>query len=159
MYGLQAGSINYWLPLTPVLSTSALWVEEESVPEPRATASSSEGNGSPGPGRAENSASAPFPYRPLLKPTRFDGRRLLHFTVPNRSGKTRVSLDFRCVPSHAYDPSARLSRQGYYSLAVREEGSQDDLGWRKAESGRVSKLHGLPHTSQPLEQPLRPRLP
>ena len=27
MYGLQAGSVNYWLPLTPVCDSSALWVE------------------------------------------------------------------------------------------------------------------------------------
>ena len=31
MYGLQAGSVNYWLPLTAVAPTSGLWVEGDTA--------------------------------------------------------------------------------------------------------------------------------
>ena len=128
MYGLQAGSINVWLPLTPVSATSALWVEEEDG------------------GARARAGDGGFPYHALTRPTRFDGRSLIHFTVPNHSDRTRVSLDLRCVPGHLYDANARLSRLGYFSLAERATGGG---AWAKAAAGRVSKLHGLPHVAEP----------
>ena len=81
-----------------------------------------------------------FGYRALLRPTRFDGRGLIHFTVPNRSSRTRVSLDFRCVPDHAYDASARLARFGYYSRADRVglESDRSESGeWKTACARRL----------------------
>lgn len=160
MYGLPAGSLNYWIPLTPVAATSALWVEagkgedgEEQEPElERLQDEQSNATGS----FSMTATSQPFGYRALLRPTRFDGHGLIHFTVPNRSPYTRVSLDFRCVPGHVYDESARLAKLGYYSRAEQvvstQIGSITDAAavsgrgsWVKAENGRVSKLHGLPH--------------
>ena len=164
MYGLPAGSVNYWIPLTAVEPTSALWVEDEEVQ--KAQMEVEQDDRPPPPLRQQQQqqedASRPFGYRALLRPTRFDGRGLIHFTVPNRSPRTRVSLDFRCVPGHAYDASARLARLGYYSRADRTAapagapaaaagpGAADGGGggggaWLKVESGIVSKLHGLPH--------------
>ena len=160
MYGLPAGSVNYWIPLTPVAATSALWVEAgegddgeeqelelEQLREEQSNATET---------FSTTAMSRPFGYRALLRPTRFDGRGLIHFTVPNRSPYTRVSLDFRCVPGHVYDESARLARQGYYSRAEQvvstQSGSRTDAAaasgcgsWAKVENGHVSKLHGLPH--------------
>eukprot|EP00965_Chrysotila_dentata_P078710 2594581-Pleurochrysis_carterae.AAC.1 len=128
MYGLQAGSLNFWLPLTsPVHASATLHIES-----------------TPG---AED-------YHPLLPPAtaaagstlfRFLGRRCLHYTVPNQSARTRVSLDFRVIPGDFFDPENRLSRCRYYSTAART----DSGGFRKVEMGKVSKLHGLPHTGPP----------
>ena len=137
MYGLQPGSVNYWLPLTRVSSSSALWVETEEGMD----------------GEEEEKAQtgeheAPFAYHALTRPTRFEGRGRIHFTVPNRSPHTRVSLDLRCVPGHLYIPDARLSKLGYFSLAERSRGGHE---WTKTRSGRVSKLHGLPHAGEPRE--------
>ena len=118
MYGLPEGSINFWVPLTPVSSTAALWTES-----------------SPG---AED-------FHPLTRPTRFDGRRCIHFSVPNRSERTRVSIDFRCVPGALHDPRDRLSRAGYYASMQKV-----DSTFQPHVQGHVSKLHGLPHKAQPL---------
>jgi hypothetical protein len=164
MYGLPAGSVNYWIPLTAVEPTSALWVEDEEVQKAQMEVEQDDGPPPPPPQQQQQQedASRPFGYRALLRPTRFDGRGLIHFTVPNRSPRTRVSLDFRCVLGHAYDASARLARLGYYSRADRTAapagapaaaagpGAADGGGggggaWLKVESGSVSKLHGLPH--------------
>jgi hypothetical protein len=90
MYDLPAGSLNFWVPLTAVDPSAALWVE---------------------------SAAGREDFHPLTRATRFDGRRCLHFTLPNRSERTRVSLDFRVVPGALYDPSGRLARSGYFSVA------------------------------------------
>ena len=153
MYGLQAGSVNYWLPLTPVSPSSALWIEDGGD----AGGDRSESRGADGYEHAEG-APTPLSLRALTRPTRFDGRGLIHFTVPNRSPYTRVSLDFRVVPGHLFDPEERLSQLGYYSLAVRQGVDRDEpsgaalrdgSSWVKRESGRVSKLHGLPHVGQP----------
>ena len=118
IYGLQAGSVNFWVPLTEVHATSALWAESA-------------------PGRND--------FAPLTRPTRFDGRRCVHFSVPNRSGRTRVSLDFRAIPAPFFDPHTRLSRLGYFSTAARTPGGS----FSKVSSGRLSELHGLPHTARP----------
>ena len=119
-----------------------------------------DGRASEGADGYEHAEGAPTPLslRALTRPTRFDGRGLIHFTVPNRSPYTRVSLDFRVVPGHLFDPEERLSQLGYYSLAVRQGVDRDEpsgaalrdgSSWVKRESGRVSKLHGLPHVGQP----------
>uniref|UniRef100_A0A7S3EYY0 Uncharacterized protein n=1 Tax=Haptolina ericina TaxID=156174 RepID=A0A7S3EYY0_9EUKA len=127
IYGLQAGSLNIWLPLTEVEEVSALWVE------------SSVGSTN---------------FCPITRPTRFDGRRRVHFTIPNRSRMTRVSLDFRVVPGGGFDPASRLAQMGYFSAAslVRADhgGAEGaDCRWVKTMSGHISELHGLPHTGKP----------
>ena len=69
-------------------------------------------------------------------------------SVTNRSQRTRVSIDFRCVPGNLYEPTGRLSRQGYYSLVERVA----DV-WHVTERGRLSRLHGLPHVAKPTIDP------
>lgn len=86
---------------------------------------------------------------------RFNGRRCLHFTKPNLTTRTRVSLDFRVVPGSLFDQTNRLSRKGYFSSAVAVAGSNGDGGgrrWVKERMGRVSLLHGMPHTCSPTEE-------
>lgn len=114
-YGLQPGSLNFWVPLTRVDEVSALWAESS-------------------PGRGD--------YRPMLEPSRFDGRACVHFSLPNRSGRTRASIDFRVVPGALFDASSRLARCGYFSTAVCPAAGRP---WELASAGRVSELHGLPH--------------
>lgn len=122
MYELPDGSINFWMPLTPLESSSTLWVE--SVPG------------------LEN-------FHPLTGATRFDGRRCLHFTLPNHSSRTRVSLDFRCVPGALHEPSGRLAQAGYFSAVVREASASGNGMFIPKCRGETSMLHGLPHTSTP----------
>eukprot|EP00448_Togula_jolla_P011890 CAMPEP_0170617498 /NCGR_PEP_ID=MMETSP0224-20130122/26452_1 /TAXON_ID=285029 /ORGANISM="Togula jolla, Strain CCCM 725" /LENGTH=307 /DNA_ID=CAMNT_0010943399 /DNA_START=12 /DNA_END=932 /DNA_ORIENTATION=- len=84
-YGHQPGEVNFWMPLTQVEETSTLWAESS-------------------PGLSD--------WRPfLLTPgeiRRFHGTSCRHFTRPNTSGRSRVSLDFRCVAKKAFDPAWRL---------------------------------------------------
>lgn len=120
MYGLQAGSLNWWLPLTRVASASTLHVESR-------------------PGSEDFAPLLPAPGEAV----RFDGRRCLHYTLPNRSMRTRVSLDFRVVPGRYFEPGNRLSRRGYYSAAARGA----DGSYAKVCAGRVSLLHGMPHAA------------
>ena len=87
MYLHPHGSLNAWLPLTTTRGANTLHVESE-------------------PGR-EDFAPVELSLGELAI---FDGARCSHFTVANTSDKTRVSLDFRVVPSCAYDPCANISR-------------------------------------------------
>ncbi|KAL1515813.1 hypothetical protein AB1Y20_002429 [Prymnesium parvum] len=119
VYGVQEGALNFWLPLTPVRAECALHVE---------------------------SAPGARDYLPLLpevgEVVRFNGRRCVHFTVPNTTNQTRVSIDFRCVIGEHFDPYNRLAREEYFSKArVTEDGS-----FVKVASGRISKLHGMPYS-------------
>eukprot|EP00962_Isochrysis_galbana_P000190 scaffold49_cov115-Isochrysis_galbana.AAC.5 len=76
MYGLPPGCLNVWLPLThPARPVSALHVESR-------------------PGAEDFHALLPEYGEMAL----FDGRRCIHYTLPNQSGQTRVSIDFRVVP-------------------------------------------------------------
>jgi hypothetical protein len=134
MYDLQDGTTNFWLPLTTTSDETALWLEQ-----PAAT---------PSPAEAAQQSTAGFTYRPLTRPTRFDGRNVIHFTVPNRSTRTRVSLDFRVVDDGIFDRSSRLGQLGYFSVACQRGGLTSPF--EKTESGRISKLHGLPHNAEPV---------
>ena len=72
-YGHQDGEINFWMPLTLLHDTSTLWGETEPMKEDY------------------------YPFRPEIgELMQFPGTNCRHFTKPNVSGKTRVSLDFRC---------------------------------------------------------------
>ena len=123
MYALPEGSLNFWVPLTDLDRSSTLWVESR-------------------PGQED--------WHPLKGATRFDGRRCLHFTLPNHSPHTRVSIDFRCIPGALYDPSGRLAQAGYFSSVVRTTSASGEQGpFVPACRGQTSMLHGLPHTSTP----------
>jgi hypothetical protein len=89
-YGHQAGEINFWLPLTRVDETSTLWAESAS-------------------GKADW-----YPFFPLDPGVcwRFPGTVCRHFTKPNISGRTRVSIDFRCSVAACYDAGWRMPGAG-----------------------------------------------
>ena len=38
----------------------------------------------------------------------FDGNRCIHGNKVNKTGKTRVSMDFRVIPFSRYDPAAQV---------------------------------------------------
>ena len=88
-YGHQPGEVNFWLPFTSLDETSTLWAE--SAPH----------NGD---------------FYPLLLQVgevwHFPGSTCRHFTKPNISGKTRVSLDFRCSVASCFDRSWKLRGSG-----------------------------------------------
>ena len=168
MYGLQPGSLNFWLPLTDVRGASALWLESDAKARGGA---SRDGCGSTAPTEAADGAGVAeaaaakaahtYTYHPLTRASLFDGRSTIHFTIPNRSPRTRVSLDFRVVPGPLFDAQSRLARLGYYSTCERGGSSQGDSrgggrgggrGFRKAASGRLSKLHGIPHEGRPVAE-------
>jgi len=79
-YHHQPGELNFWLPLTAVWGSNSLFTES-----------------SPGQGD----------FHPLElgygRGVRFWGNRCHHFCVPNASGATRVSLDFRVIAVHRHD--------------------------------------------------------
>lgn len=121
IYGLQPGALNYWLPLTEVEEGCTLHVESA-------------------PGRGDFHALLPR----VGECVRFNGRSCLHYTTPNGTGRTRVSLDFRCVVGEHFEQRSRLARRGYYSEARADAGGP----YVKVSGGRVSELHGLPHTGK-----------
>ena len=85
LYGHQEGEVNFWMPFTSIDKTSTLWAETE-------------------PGKGDW-----YPFYPLGPGGcwRFPGTNCRHFTKPNVSGKTRVSLDFRCSVASCYDDKWR----------------------------------------------------
>ena len=89
-YHHQSSELNFWLPLTSVWDTNSLWVESS-------------------PGRGDFNA----PAMEYGQCSRFYGNKCRHFTKPNLTGKTRVSLDFRAVSSASggHDPTFRKGRR------------------------------------------------
>ncbi|OLQ08024.1 Streptomycin biosynthesis protein StrG [Symbiodinium microadriaticum] len=72
-YGHSIGNLNFHVPLTPVLSANALFVESR-------------------PGAEDwHPLTAKHPGHGFM----FDGARCIHFTLENTTDTTRVSLDFR----------------------------------------------------------------
>jgi hypothetical protein len=100
-YNHAVGEINFWLPLTPCSDSNSIWIEQEI------------GNGN---------------YRPISSRAGqvvvFDAVRLRHGNVLNKTGATRVSFDFRCIPLSLYEfrdarsvnTGARLVLGDYFSL-------------------------------------------
>ena len=102
-YHHQPNELNFWLPCTACYGTNTLWTESA-------------------PGRAD--------YHPLElgvgKFVQFYGHQCDHFTLPNETGKTRLSLDFRVVPrshflehyenSHHPNGRARFGIDAFYAL-------------------------------------------
>ena len=153
MYGLQAHPVNLWLPLTEVRPTSGLWCESRRADATRARGSGARPGAPADAGACDSNDSddSAYDYHALTRATRFDGRNTIHFTVPNRSPRTRVSLDFRVVPGHAFDADERLSRLGYYARADAVRPGDARSEFVQAASGRVSVLHGMPHTAAAVE--------
>eukprot|EP00937_MAST-01D_sp_MAST-1D-sp2_P007598 g7598.t1 len=113
-YDHQAGELNFWLPLTAVWAGNTLWSESA-------------------PGEGD--------YHPFVagwgRCVRFWGCRARHKCVPNDTGFTRVSLDFRAMPTRRFDTGYRDSRGRptflrlgeYYRLGGEEE---DEEGRQRA---------------------------
>ena len=78
-YGHAPEEINFWVPLTPITAETAVWAE---------------------------SAMGMDDYRPLLvQPGQmlvFDGALLRHGNRMNTTERTRVSFDFRVIPTRLY---------------------------------------------------------
>lgn len=104
-YNHPLGEINFMVPLTPAVDTSAMWIESE-----------------PGKGN----------YRPVNLQygdvARFDGNRCVHGNKVNATGKTRISFDFRLLSVEDFlrsEPKSSLAAGlsftigGYYRLAAR----------------------------------------
>jgi len=71
-YNHPDGEVNFWVPLTPVEDTSAVWIEFDD-------------------------RYVPVPVQPG-EVLMFDAVNTRHGNVVNRSGRSRVSFDFRCLP-------------------------------------------------------------
>jgi hypothetical protein len=89
-YHHQPSELNFWMPLTKVWDTNSLWVE------------SHPGLGDMHPLNLE--------YGQFC---RFYGNQCRHTCLPNRTGKTRVSLDFRAVSeaSGGHNPNFRRGKR------------------------------------------------
>ena len=117
-YFHQPHELNFWLPCTSCYGSNTLWTES-----------------APGAGD----------YRPVELQVgqllRFYGHQCDHYSLPNESGVTRLSLDFRVVPrshfceaypgSHMGDCKARFGIGGFFGVLGPDghelkEGSQRD---------------------------------
>ena len=129
MYNHPAGTLNVWLPLTPTGGVATLWTE--SMPFKRdfhALPDLEVGQGLYG-----------------------DMADCCHYTVANSGSATRVSLDFRVLPTAAFDSNKERDTcpfevGSYYSEAVLEPGESE---WRVVVHGSPSNQHGFPHTNKP----------
>jgi len=80
-YHRQPGELNFWLPLTRVFGSNTLHIESK-------------------PGAGD--------FHPLElsfgRGVRFWGNQVSHYCVANDSGTTRVSIDFRAIALHNFNP-------------------------------------------------------
>ena len=100
-YHHSPNEVNFWLPLTPCYSTNTLWSES-----------------SPGVGDFH-----PFQLVPG-QIMQFYGNQCVHYTMPNETDATRMSIDFRVIPldhyierypkSHRRDGQARFAPGAYF---------------------------------------------
>jgi hypothetical protein len=112
----QPQEINCWLPVTPVDGTNSLWAESA-------------------PGKKDF---APFKCEGPGEAVLFHGSQCEHYTLPNFSGRTRVSIDFRIIPGGAFEenyvaPYAKDTQARF----VRGKGraytdTQEEEEWRAA---------------------------
>jgi len=94
-YHHPPAEINWWLPLTSVAGTNSLYIESK-------------------PGKGDFQP-VELGYGQVL---RFYGNMCQHYTVPNTSGATRVSLDLRvlALEHHHLDWRDRMGRPSIYSV-------------------------------------------
>ncbi|MBC7723476.1 MAG: hypothetical protein H7146_01840 [Burkholderiaceae bacterium] len=102
-YGHPVGELSFWMPLTKAWGSNSVWIE-----------------GDPGSDR----------YAPIVaKPGEiavFNAVELRHGNQANTTGRTRVSFDFRCIPTRLLRPTEaksintgmRFAPGGYYSESV-----------------------------------------
>lgn len=106
-YAHQAETVNFWVPLTTARGTAAVWMETQ-------------------PGSGDYSP-AEVAVGQFLE---FKATLLRHGNKPNRTGRARVSFDFRVIPLAAYKDSGsrtvntgRELRLGAYYMLLRADGT------------------------------------
>lgn len=112
-YCHQPNEVNFWLPLSPVYDTNSLWVE---------------------------SAPGLHDFKPIeAQPGegfRFYGNQCEHYTCPNTTEHTRISLDFRVVPAALYDPEYKgKSWKVNFKL-----GNDEERGWYSSTAAESSSM-------------------
>jgi len=85
-YGHPVGELSFWTPLTRAWDTNSVWVERNR-----------------GEGDYEAVEAAPGDIAV------FNAVELRHGNRENTTGSTRVSFDFRCVPTRLYSPGDSVS--------------------------------------------------
>lgn len=82
-FGHPAGEMNFVIPLTDAFDSDSIWVESEEWKED---------------------------FTPMMLVVgdliEFNGNRLKHGNYVNKTGKTRVSMDFRILPISKYDDNS-----------------------------------------------------
>lgn len=159
-YGHQPGQINYWMPLAPAFGNNTLWIETDDAEGGEAARGDVIlDHDARSRGRASLQSAQAVPLEGdfgILH--RFHGHRLFHFTRPNDTPVTRVSLDFRVVPGPCYDddwPGSRspsTGRQsfflgGFYSRATYDRATGAWHVCREATAG-ARRLPGNPARRQ-----------
>jgi len=144
-YFHQPHELNFWLPCTPAYGSNTLWLESE-------------------PGLAD--------YRPMElgvgECLRFHGQQCDHFSRPNETEHTRVSLDFRVVPiarfvetydgSHTRSGTARFGRGGFFAeldaaeVAEGAEGAVGAVGAEACDGGAAAAVGDEPLPQQRRER-------
>lgn len=114
-YGHQAAELNCWLPVTACAGANSLYAE------------SAPGAGDDAPFSAD--------YGECVL---FWGNRCRHYTVPNDTGRARVSLDFRFLPCALHVDVGAFRVGGYYDRL--DENGRLDAATRKPRG------HGVLHT-------------
>ena len=141
-YGHQPGQINFWLPLAPAFGHNTLWLE------PPTTGDAGDGAEDVGAGQQRYQSAAAWPLEGDFGTLhRFHGHQCFHYTRPNDTPATRVSLDFRVVPGPCYEDDWAASRAptgaqsfflgGYYAKA-RFDGDR----WRVCRESKPELLCG-----------------
>jgi hypothetical protein len=120
-YHHPPGELNYWVPLTACWGNNTVWIEK-------------------------NIGSADYAPVELLpgQLCRFDATRYRHGNHVNDTGRTRVSLDFRCLPLSALRPSSARSVShgvpfvlgGYYRLFQSAQCTSTDAPVTVVDNGR-----------------------
>jgi hypothetical protein len=120
-YGRQPWEVNLWLPLTPVFGTNSLFVESSRGKQDWHPLVALEGPGTC---------------------IRFWGSQCEHFTKPNDTSVTRVSLDFRAIPEHLFIDNYKspISHRGQ-GMHLRGQSYTDTVierAWREAYHGLIN---------------------
>ena len=64
------------------------------------------------------------PTLSLWEAFRFYGNQCEHFTCANTTATTRVSFDFRTVPSHLHDPGYKDHQTGQANAKLQDDGER-----------------------------------
>jgi hypothetical protein len=96
VYDIYKHEINFWMPLTKAYDTNSLWIESQKE----------KGDYSP----------IVLNYGEIFQ---FDGANLHHGTEINKTGQTRVSLDFRILPKKVmFENKEKISKETLSNLKI-----------------------------------------